>query len=105
MKTFSSKWRVLGIGVFIYLDDIIILGLSRRYLLCVRPLVLLDLEATINFSKSVLEPSQVIDVVGFVVDFTAKKLLVPSCKRKGYKKEAGKVLTSHVMTSRKMAAI
>ena len=29
MKTFSSKWRALGIVVFIYLDDIIILGPSE----------------------------------------------------------------------------
>ena len=108
MKTFSSKWRALGIVVFIYLDDIIILGPSRRYLLRVRPLVLRDLEAsgvTINFPKSVLEPSQIIDALGFVVDFTAGELLVPACKRKGYRKEAGKVLKSPVMTPRKMAAI
>ena len=108
MKTFSNKWRALGIEVFIYLDEIIILGPSRRYLLRVRPLVLRDLEAsgvTINFPKSVLEPSQVIDALGFVVDFTAGELLVPTCKHKGYRKEAGKVLTSRVMTPRKMAAI
>ena len=107
MKMFSKKWRALGIVVFIYLDDIIISGLSSRYLLRVRPLVLRDLEAsgvTINFPKSVLEPSQVIDALGFVVDFTAGELLVPACKRKGYRKEAGKVLKSHFMTPRKMAA-
>ena len=59
--------------VFIYLDDIIILGTRRRYLLRVRPLVLGDLEAsavTINSPKSVLESSQVIDALWFVVDFT-----------------------------------
>ena len=101
MKIFSSKWRALGIVVFIYLDNIIILGPSRRYLLRVRPLVLQDLTAsgvTINFPKSLLEPSQVIDALGFVVDFTAGELLGPACKRKGYRKEAGKVSRSHFMT-------
>ena len=59
----------------------------------------------VNFPKSVLEPSQVIDALGFVVDFAKGELLVPACKRKGYRKEAGKVLVSPVMTPRKMAAI
>ena len=60
---------------------------------------------TINFPKSVLEPSQVIDALGFVVDFTAGELLAPACKRKGYRKEVEKVLVSPVMSPRKMAAI
>ena len=108
MKTFSSKRRALGIVVFTYLDNIIILGPLRPYLLRLRPLVLRDSEAsgvTINSPKSVVEPSQVVDALGFVVDFTEGELLVRACKRKGFRKEAGKVFQSPVMTPCKMAAI
>ena len=108
MKTFSRKWRALGIVCFIYLDDIIILGPTRKYLLKIRPLVLRDLEAagvTINFPKSILDPTQEFEALGFEVNLRCGTLNVPQHKRKGYRKEAGKVLLATCMTPRKVAAI
>ena len=86
MKTFSRKWRALGIVCFIYLDDIIILGPTRKYLLKIRPLVLRDLEAagvTINFPKSILDPTQEFEALGFEVNLRCGTLNVPQHKKKG----------------------
>ena len=57
MKTFTRRWRALGIVCFIYLDDILIFGLSKAYLNKMRPVVLRDLQdagLVINFTKSLL---------------------------------------------------
>ena len=108
MKTFSRKLRALGIVCFIYLDDIIILGSTRKYLLKVRPLVLRHLEAaivTINLPKCILGPTQDFEALGFEVHLRCCTRNVPQHKLKGYKKKAGKVSLATCMTPRKVAAI
>ena len=108
MKTFSRKWRRLGIVCFIYLDDILILGPSKAYLRKMQPLILQDLidsGLVVNYIKSLLDPVQRFEALGLEIDLLNGQLLVPNHKRKGYRKEAGKILTSRCLTPRKVAAI
>ena len=108
MKTFFRKWRRVGIVAFIYLDDIIILGATKRLLLSQRRTVVQDITnsgLTIKAPKSLLEPVQSFDALGLSVDLANGFLSVPTYKRKGYRKEAGKILTKTCMSPRKMAAI
>ena len=44
MKTFTRRWRALGIVCFIYLDDILIFGPSKAYFNKMRPVILKDLQ-------------------------------------------------------------
>ena len=110
-ENFPSKVRKVrkaGIVVFMYLDHIIVLGPSRERLYVHRPTVLRDLVAsglTINFIKSLLSPTQQFEALGLEVNLKDGYLMVPMHKRKGYRKEAGKLLTNVHMTPRKMAAI
>ena len=108
MKTFLRKWRKAGMVVFIYLDDIIVLGPSKERLYVHRCTVLKDLVAsglTINFITSLLSPTQQFEALELQVNLKDGYLMVPMHKRKGYRKEAGKLLTNVHMTPRKMAAI
>ena len=108
MKTFTRRWRALGIVCFIYLDDILIFGPSKAYLNKMRPVVLKDLQdagLVINFTKSLLEPVQQLEALGLELDMRKGLLLVPHHKRKGYRREAGKFLTMKVVKPRKVAAI
>ena len=108
MKTFSRKWIALGIVCFVYVNNIIILGPTRKNLLKVRPLVLRDVEAagvTINLPKSILEPTPEFEALGFEVNLRCGTLNVPKHKREGYRIEAGKLLLATCMTLRKVAAI
>ena len=68
MKTFLRLWRRQGLLVFIYLDDIIIFGknpdASGRHLgLALRDLN--DAGMQINAEKSVLQPVQELQHLGF----------------------------------------
>ena len=93
---------------FIYLDDIIILRPTSKYLLNVRPLVLRALEAasvTINLPQSISKPAQEFEALRFEVNMHCGTLNIPQHKRKGCRKEAAKVLLATCMTLRKVAAI
>ena len=108
MKTFSQKWRHLEMVCFIYLDNILILRPSKAYLRKIEPLILQDLidsGLVVNYTKSVLDPVQRFEALGLKKDLLNGQLLVPNHNRKGYRKEAGKILTSRCLTPRKVAAI
>lgn len=108
MKTFEKKWRSKGIMVFIYLDDILVLGSTPRqvekHLDVVVP-DLLDSGFLINIKKSCLTPSQNIQHLGFSLDLKSGFLKICPQKIKAVKRELGKILTKESMSCRKMAAI
>ena len=59
----------------------------------------------INFSKSIVHPSQTLPHLGFILDLQRGRLLVPPEKLKMVRKELGKIVTKDTMTVRKMSAI
>ena len=108
MKVLQVIWRKKGIMCFLYLDDILIVNRNKTTLLReVQYMVqsLKDAGLQINLKKSVLEPTQVIDHLGFQIDFIKGILTVPPPKLKSVRKDLGKILLAKQMSPRKMAAI
>jgi hypothetical protein len=72
MKVFQKKWRAKGILCWIYLDDILVVGKNPKRLEKDMAVVIQDLKdagMAINDKKSILEPSQNIQHLGFNIDF------------------------------------
>ena len=108
MKVFEKRWRNQGVLFFIYLDDILVVGSNKKLVERHRNLIVEDLENSgmlINYEKSILEPSQKLQHLGFQVDFEKGLLQVPGEKLKSVRRELVKLLTHKSMTPRKMAAI
>ena len=108
MKVFLKRWRSTGILMWVYLDDILVVGNSPQAVQKHLNLMLQDLEAAgmvVNIKKSHLEPTQQVDHLGFSIDLKQGVLQVPNEKMKSIRKELGKLLTHSSMSCRKMAAI
>jgi hypothetical protein len=108
MKPLLKKWRAQGILVWVYLDDILVVNSNKTTLQKELSLVLADLEKVglqVNAKKSVLQPSQTLDYLGFTLNFAQGVLQVPPQKLKTVRRELGKLVTHTVLTPRKVAAI
>ena len=108
MKTFSRLWKKKGILCCIYLDDILLFNTTARGVERDLEFMLRTLEDSgmvVNKEKSILQPCQVLDHLGFTIDFKEGCLLVPTEKLKTVRKELGKLLTNSFLSCRKMAAI
>ena len=108
MKALEKVWRAQGIQIFVYLDDILILGVSQKQVSSHLSLVAQDLMEAgfkINVQKSQLEPVQVVTHLGFQLNLKDGKLEVPPHKLKTIRKEIGKVLLAESLSCRKMASI
>ena len=108
MKTLSRKWRPLRVVSFIYLDDILTLEPSKAYLRKMQRLILQDpinSGLVMTYPKSPLDPVQRFQALVLEKDRFNGQMFVPSHKRKGYRKYAGKILTSWFLTPRRVAAI
>ena len=108
MKTFQKMWREKGIICFIYLDDILVIGQNQgsvqrdlEYMIK----TLTEAGMHINWDKSVLQPAQQVQHLGFLIDFKSGTLQVPKEKIKTVKRELGKFLTHNTMACRKVASI
>ena len=108
MRPLERIWRNQGIQVFVYLDDILVLGSTQKQVQLHLKVVLETLQKAgfvINLKKSVLDPTQEINHLGFLLDLKTGYLRVTKEKLKSIKKELGKVVTHNFLSSRKMAAI
>ncbi len=79
MKTFLRKWRSEGLICFVYLDDILLLATKKNDVktssLMGQDFVRAGMKK--NIPKSVLEPVQTIQHLGFIIDLKGE-LKVPS---------------------------
>ena len=108
MKTFQTKWRRNGILVFVYLDDILVLGTSKKVLESHLGTVTQDLVSAgfkINLEKSVLQPCQEVIHLGFNLNLKEGCLQLSPSRLKTVRKELGKIVVAKKMSTRKMAAI
>ena len=108
MKTFLKRWRQLGILVWIYLDDILLVGNSASAVRSHVRHVLTDMDDAgliVNKEKSILDPVQELDHLGFHLNLKEGLLQVPSSKLKMVRRELGKLCTHESISARKMAAI
>ena len=108
MHTFEKRWRRKGIQVYIYLDDILMVAPTPKILEKHLQMIvedLLDSGFKINLKKSVLEPTQKVNHLGFVINLADGKLQLVPQKIKGIRKELGKFLIKKEMSKRQMSAI
>ena len=108
MHVFLKRWRKLGMLIFIYLDDILLLAKNRSLAEKQTKILVQDLEDSgmlINHKKSKLEPCQEVEHLGFLLNLEKGVLLVPDQKLKNISKEMGKFLVQKEMSCRKAAAI
>ena len=108
MKTFTRIWRGQGLQVWVYLDDILILGKTEKSTAKAIQKSLTTLEEagmSINYKKSILRPVQSLDHLCFHLNLKEGYLQVPVQKLKAIRKELGKLITHRYMSVRKMAAI
>jgi hypothetical protein len=80
MKPLQKLWRSRGLMVFVYLDDIIVFGSTRGLVekhlhLMVDTLVQAGFK--ISQKKSILEPVQKVQHLGFIIDLEKGHLEVP----------------------------
>jgi hypothetical protein len=108
MKVLEKQWRSKGILCFVYLDDILLLGNTKHQVqkdLQIMVDTLLEAGFKINQKKSVLEPTQTVVHLGFVLNLKDGRLEVCPQKLKLVRKELGKLVVCSKITCRKMAAI
>ena len=93
MRVLENIWRKQGIQVYVYLDDILIVGASVEEVnshLEVVVKTLIQGGFKINVKKSTLEPTQEIQHLGFLLDFKEGLVKVPPHKLKLVRRELGK---------------
>ncbi|KAM9988976.1 hypothetical protein ACTFIY_005005 [Dictyostelium cf. discoideum] len=100
--------RDINVSVIAYLDDLLIVGLTKEE--CLSNLektmdLLVKLGFKLNLEKSVLEPTQSITFLGLQIDSVSMKLLVPKEKKKSVIKEIRNFLKLDCCSPRKLAGL
>ena len=108
MKVPLKRWRAKGYQVWVYLDDILLVACSKKLLQKQLQCLLVDLEdagLTVNVKKSVLEPTQVVHHLGFILNLQEGTLQIPKEKIRKSKKELGTLIVSQSLTCKKVSSI
>ena len=108
MKSLVKAWRQKGINSFVYLDDVLVLAKSPNKLAKDMVYVLDTLAQSglqINYKKSVLQPTQKVQHLGFLLDLEKGLLQVPVEKLSFMRKELKQLDSKKFLTPRKMASI
>ena len=106
MRPVIAFLRRLGVRVIVYLDDMIIMNQSREGLLKDRNSLLhllMHLGFAINWKKSFLNPTQILDFLGFTVNTLSMTLALPIDKVDRITKKCRKLLTAHTVSVRELA--
>ena len=109
LRPVMTYLRAKGIKVIVYVDDFIVLGAKleisnhTEFLLS----TLAELGWTVNFEKSLLEPSQVKPFIGYIIDNTDEQTLIKIAKDRigKLKKDISRALRYKVCTARALARI
>jgi len=97
-----------GVRLIVYLDDILIMAESKQLENRHAQLVFSTLENlgfVVNYEKSVMIPSPVMEFLGFLVDSTTMTLALPPEKVRKIQQECQKALTVSSLTLRKLASL
>ena len=104
----NSIWRQKGLLVYVYFDDILVLGDDPCACAAARDLVLQTLRDAglcVNLAKSVLDPTQLVHYLGVSINFALGQLEIPQAKRREYRREIGKLVVKDAMSLRQGACI
>ncbi|XP_057365008.1 uncharacterized protein LOC130685703 [Daphnia carinata] len=108
LKVVMGFLRKKGVRLIIYLDDILILNVSEESTLGdlnVTIQLLKHLGFLINWEKSVLVPTQVLEYLGLVIDSVRLSFALPNIKVKAVKKMCEAALAAESISLRKIASI
>jgi ribonuclease HI len=108
LKPLIKLARAQGIRVVAYLDDLLIMARTKQEALTHLNSLITCLQNhgfTINEKKSCLDPSQVIDYLGFRIDSKKMVLKLPNQKIRGLIRECKKAKTLKVLPVRKLASL
>ena len=103
-----SFLKKLKIRLIIYIEDILILGADLAEILMARDSVLAILQSLgfiINLKKSVLEPSNLMEFLGFLVNSVDLTLTVPEEKVLSLMKLCTETLKAGSLTLRELAGV
>ena len=83
LRPLVKRWRSLGLHIILYIDDGICASISEVKSIEDREIIMSDLEKAgfvLNFPKSHLEPHQIAEWLGFIIDLCAGCFKVPPDK-------------------------
>ena len=106
LRPVAAQLRELGVRIIVYIDDILIIAETPE-LLRDHTMGLIYLLENLGFildhKKFVLEPTKLIDFLGFMVDSTRQELCLPAERIKKIRAEAQKLSASTLTTARKLS--
>ena len=106
LKPVAAQLRQLGVRLIVYIDDILILAetpdLARDHVIGLIYL-LENLGFIVSLQKCVLEPTQKIDFLGFLVDSVSRELRLPADKIKKIRSDLQRMLSDNSSSARKLA--
>ena len=108
LKVPISFLRRLKIRLIIYIDDILIMGADLAEILMARDSVLAVLQSLgfiINLAKSVLDPTNRIEFLGFIADSINMTLVIPEKKVTSLVSLCTKTLEEESLTLRELAKV
>ena len=108
LKLAVGLLRELGIQMVCYIDDMLILAESRSIAQDQVSGVVYLLEClgfTVNFKKSVLEPTQTLEFLGITVDTVQMTLSLPPSKIKKIRAEARKLQDEPLISAHSLARL
>ena len=106
LRPVTAAMRRKGIRLLVYLDDILVMAEGRETLrrhLSEVAETLSKLGFVINTKKSIFEPTQEIEFLGFIVDSKTMHLLLPQEKVDKVKKSCRSMTNKEVVTPRQLA--
>ena len=108
LKPLAAQLRQLGMQLIVYIDDILILAESKELAWdhVIRLVYLLEnLGFVISKPKCVLEPTQLVEFLGFSVNSVQQELSLPAGKMKKIRAETWCLLESSQITARKLSQL
>ena len=108
MKPIAALGRELGIQLVIYIDNILLMAETKEKATDhASSLIYLFqyLGFTINSEKTILEPSQHLEFLGFTMDTTSMKLSLPTQKIKKIWEESRQLLEAEQVTCRTLSRL
>ena len=106
LKPIVAFLRSQGVRLLVYLDDILLMALSKARLkehFAIAINLLNNLGFLLNLKKCITEPSQVMEFLGFVINSVEMTLSLPESKVSKIKKERRHAQNQHSMTGRQLA--
>jgi hypothetical protein len=108
MKLVVAFLRRLGIRLILYLDDCLIMNQDRDQLIRDRDTalwLLQNLGFLISWKKSILEPTQNLEFLGFQIESVDMRLTLPQDKIDDIQKRCQKLVESETTSVRKLAKV